>query len=84
MLATKANPISLLTAISHEKLIDWHKWIAWAMFILALVHTFPFVVYHMWKGDIVEQWNDGGIWVTGVVALIAQAWLTFASIPWLR
>lgn len=84
MLATKANPISLLTAISHEKLIDWHKWIAYAMFVLALVHTFPFVVYHMWMGDIVEQWNDGGLWVTGVVALIAQAWLTFASVPWLR
>lgn len=31
-----------------------------------------------------EQWNDGGTWVTGVVALLAQAWLTFASIPWLR
>lgn len=59
-------------------------WIAWAMFVLALVHTFPFIVYHIWLGDIVAQWNNGGIWVTGVVALLAQAWLTFASIPWLR
>lgn len=84
MLATKANPITLLTGISHELLNNWHAWAAWAMFVLALVHTFPFIVYHIRMGDIVEQWNDGGIWVTGVVTLLAQAWLTFASIPWLR
>ncbi|PCH03062.1 Riboflavin synthase-like beta-barrel [Penicillium occitanis (nom. inval.)] len=84
MLAVKANPITLLTGISHELLNNWHAWAAWAMFVLALVHTFPFIVYHIRMGDIVEQWNDGGIWVTGVVALLAQAWLTFASIPWLR
>lgn len=84
MLAAKANPITLLTGISHELLNNWHAWAAWAMFVLALVHTFPFIVYHIRMGDIVEQWNDGGLWVTGVVALLAQAWLTFASIPWLR
>ncbi|EED17376.1 ferric reductase transmembrane component, putative [Talaromyces stipitatus ATCC 10500] len=84
MLAAKASPITLLTGISHELLTNWHSWAAWAMFVLALVHTFPFIVYHIQMGDIVEQWNDGGLWVTGVVALLAQAWLTFGSIPWLR
>jgi ferric-chelate reductase len=54
------------------------------MFVLALIHTFPFIVFHIWKGDIVEQWSSGGVWVTGVVAIIAQAWLTFMSIPWIR
>lgn len=54
------------------------------MFVLALIHTFPFIVHHMWLGDIVTAWNSGGLWVTGVVALIAQAWLTFFSIRWLR
>ena len=54
------------------------------MFVLALVHTFPFIVFHVWKGDIVKQWYDGGVWVTGVVAIIAQAWLTFMSVPWIR
>ena len=84
VLGAKANPITALTGISHEKLNVWHNWIAWAMFVLALVHTFPFIVYHIWKGDILEQWNDGGVWVTGVVAIIAQAWLTFMSVPWIR
>ncbi|PWY89229.1 hypothetical protein BO70DRAFT_385316 [Aspergillus heteromorphus CBS 117.55] len=80
----KANPVSALTGISHEKLNLWHNWVAWAMYTLALVHTFPFIVFHIWKGDIVLQWNDGGVWVTGVVALLAQTWLTFLSIPWIR
>ncbi|WYZ44867.1 hypothetical protein EsH8_VIII_000183 [Colletotrichum jinshuiense] len=84
ILGAKANPISAVTGISHEKLNVWHNWVAWAMFALALVHTFPFIIFHMWKGDIVEQWNDGGMWVTGVIALLAQAWLTFMSIRWIR
>lgn len=84
ILGAKANPISTLTGISHEKLNIWHNWVAWAMFALALVHTFPFIVFHIWKGDIVKSFNDGGIWVTGVIALIAQAWLTFMSIRWIR
>lgn len=84
ILGAKTNPITLFTGISHEKLFVWHNWIAWAMFVLALVHTFPFIVYHVWLGDIKEQWTSGGVWVTGVVALIAQAWLTFMSIPWIR
>ncbi|KAJ5440976.1 hypothetical protein N7491_003382 [Penicillium cf. griseofulvum] len=84
VLGAKANPITALTGISHEKLNVWHNWVAWAMFVLALIHTFPFIVFHAWKGDLVASWNEGGVWVTGVVALIAQAWLTFMSIPWIR
>ena len=84
ILATKANLIASLVGTSHENLILWHIWVAWAMFVLALIHTFPFIVYHIWKGDIVSEWNSGGLWVTGVIALLAQAWLTFMSIRWLR
>ncbi|PYH83386.1 hypothetical protein BO82DRAFT_431096 [Aspergillus uvarum CBS 121591] len=84
VLGSKANPVSALTRIPHEKLNLWHGWLAWAMWVLALIHTFPFIIYHIWKGDLVYQWNDGGVWVTGVVALLAQTWLTVLSIPWLR
>lgn len=83
-MGTKANFISLVTGISHEKLNVFHNWVAWAMFVLALVHTFPFIIYHEWKGDIVENWEADGMWVTGVIALIAQAWLTFMSIRSIR
>lgn len=54
------------------------------MFVLALIHTFPFIIVHVKKGDLVMTWKTGGVWVTGVVALLAQAWLTFMSVPWIR
>ena len=41
-LAGKANVISLLTGISHEKLNVIHRWVAWTSFGLAWVHTIPF------------------------------------------
>lgn len=54
------------------------------MFVLALVHTFPFIVYHIQQGDMVEQWNTEVTYWTGVVALIAQGYLTFMSFPLIR
>lgn len=50
------------------------------MFVLALVHTLPFIVYHIWKGDMVEQWKTSVVYWTGVVALVAQGYLTIMSI----
>lgn len=36
-----------LTGIFHEKLMVFHRWTSWAMFVLVLVHTFPFIVVHI-------------------------------------
>ncbi|KAJ0295265.1 hypothetical protein COL922a_014064, partial [Colletotrichum nupharicola] len=83
-LGAKSSPITTLTSISSEKLNIWHAWVGWAMYVLALVHTFPFIVFHIWKGDIVNEFKTGGVWVTGVTALLAQTWLTLLSIPWIR
>ncbi|CEN59848.1 hypothetical protein ASPCAL02289 [Aspergillus calidoustus] len=83
-LGAKSSPITTLTSISSEKLNIWHAWVGWAMYVLALVHTFPFIVFHIWKGDIVSEFKTGGVWVTGVIALLAQTWLTLLSIPWIR
>lgn len=83
--STKANWITLLTGISHEKLQVLHRWTAYAFFILALMHTFPFIVYHIRFHDMVMQFTMGNIFYwTGIVALIFQAWLTFASFGPLR
>lgn len=54
------------------------------MLVLALVHTFPFIVYHIWAGDIVMNWNMEGLWLTGVIALLAQTWMTVMSIRSIR
>lgn len=54
------------------------------MFILALVHTFPFIVYNIQMGDMVEEWRTSVVYWTGVVAIIAQAYLTIMSLPCIR
>lgn len=83
-LGSKASFVTAVTGVSHERLTRWHAWASWAMFVLGLVHSFPFIVYHRWAGDLVYQWNNGGTWVTGVLMLVFEAWLTFASLPSLR
>jgi ferric-chelate reductase len=74
----------MLTGVPHEKLQVFHHWTSYAMFILALVHTFPFIIYHIDKGDMVKQWNTSVTYWTGVAALIPQAYLTVMSLPAIR
>ncbi|KAE9364460.1 putative ferric-chelate reductase [Stipitochalara longipes BDJ] len=78
--ATKTNWITLFTGVSHERLQVFHRWIAYAFFILALLHTFPFIVYHIRWHDMESHFASNLIFYwTGIVALFFQAWLTFAS-----
>ncbi|EMR65091.1 putative ferric reductase transmembrane protein [Eutypa lata UCREL1] len=76
--------IASLTGVSHERLIVFHNWVGWAMFALALIHTFPFIIFHNWKGDMVTMWNTSVVYWTGVVALIAQTYLQFFSLRFIR
>ncbi|KAJ5635172.1 uncharacterized protein N7484_008485 [Penicillium longicatenatum] len=78
--ATKTSWITFVTGVSHEKLQVFHRWISYAFFVLALMHTFPFIVYHIRFHDMVMQVEMSLIFYwTGIVAIIFQAWLTFAS-----
>ncbi|KKY13387.1 putative ferric-chelate reductase [Diplodia seriata] len=79
VLAAKANWVTALTGVSHEKLQVFHRWSSYAMFILALIHTFPFIVYHIWIGDMKKKWKTDMVYWTGVVALIFQTYLTVMS-----
>ena len=83
-LAAKENPISLLTRVAYEKLNVFHRWLSWAMYALALVHTFPFIVYHRKQGDMGKQWGTSAYYWTGVIALLAQSWLSFMSLGPIR
>lgn len=49
-LAGKANFVTLLTGISHEKLNVVHRWVAWMTFALSLVHTIPFFIASVREG----------------------------------
>ncbi|KAK7985580.1 ferric-chelate reductase [Apiospora saccharicola] len=84
ILSTKANMIATLTGVSHEKLIIFHNWTGWAMFVLSLVHTFPFIVVHLQQGDMAMQWNMSIFYWSGVVALVAQTYLQFMSLSFIR
>ncbi|KAL2832459.1 ferric reductase NAD binding domain-containing protein [Aspergillus cavernicola] len=84
VLGTKANLISVLTGIAHEKLQVFHHWTSYAMFVLALVHTFPFIIYNISQGGIMEEWRTSMFYWTGVAALLPQAWLTCMSFSAIR
>ncbi|KAF2024971.1 hypothetical protein EK21DRAFT_77608 [Setomelanomma holmii] len=79
--ASKTNWITLVTGVSHENIQVFHRWSAYAFFLLALMHTFPFIVYHIkWHDMVMEVTMMSTLFYwTGIVALILQAWLTFAS-----
>lgn len=47
-LGMKANIISLLTGIGHERLNVLHRWLAYICLFLSLVHTIPFYVTPVW------------------------------------
>jgi hypothetical protein len=46
----KANFITILTGIGHEKLNILHHWTAWACLALSVVHTIPFIVAPLRNG----------------------------------
>lgn len=78
--ATKTNWITLVTGVSHEKLQVFHRWIAYAFFILSLMHTFPFIVFHIRSHDMEAYFTESLLFFwTGIVAIVFQAWLTFGS-----
>jgi hypothetical protein len=43
-LAGKANAVTLLTGVSHERLNVIHRWVGWMTLALSLLHTIPFIV----------------------------------------
>jgi hypothetical protein len=47
-LSMKANFISMLTGIGHERLNVLHRWAAYICLALALIHTIPFYVTPIW------------------------------------
>ncbi len=47
-LSMKANFISILTGIGHERLNVLHRWAAYICMILALIHTIPFYITPIW------------------------------------
>ncbi|RPB24208.1 hypothetical protein L211DRAFT_215110 [Terfezia boudieri ATCC MYA-4762] len=95
-LGMKANWISLVTGVGHERLNVLHRWLGLLCLFFSLVHTIPFLVEPV-KGD----WGDGtGSWAAlrdkllygkgsiyywnGFAALGCILWMNIASLPFFR
>lgn len=51
-LSGKANLVTLLTGLGHEKLNIFHRWVGWSIFGLSVAHTVPFLVAPMRDGGL--------------------------------
>lgn len=47
-LSMKANFITMLTGIHHERLNVLHRWLAYICLVLSLIHTIPFYITPVW------------------------------------
>lgn len=67
-LSMKANFISMLTGIGHERLNVLHRWGGWLFLFLSLVHTIPFYVTPIWdRGGyaVFRSYFNTGIYIYG-------------------
>jgi predicted ferric reductase len=93
-LAGKANIITLLTGISHERLNVVHQWVAWISFILSLFHTIPYFLQSAWDApfygrSITENvklqfyvyGTIGGTEVSYLIAWILTNLLKYSGVP---
>lgn len=88
-LSMKANMITMLTGIGHERLNVLHRWAGYICLLLALIHTVPFYITPVWdQGALVvfQSYFSGQYYVygTGVAALVPLLFLCVHSLPFLR
>ena len=88
-LSMKANMISMLTGIGHERLNVLHRWGGYLCLLLSLIHTIPFYIAPLWDqgGFAVFQSYFSGqyyIYLTGIAALVPLGFLCIHSLPFFR
>ncbi|KAF7507173.1 hypothetical protein GJ744_010855 [Endocarpon pusillum] len=88
-LSMKANFITFLTGIGHERLNVLHRWGGYLCLLMALIHTVPFYIqahrdrggFETYKLYFTQQYY---IFTTGIAALVPLAFLCIHSLPFLR
>ncbi|UPX15984.1 uncharacterized protein EKO05_0006412 [Ascochyta rabiei] len=89
-LSMKANLITIVTGISHERLNVLHRWAAYLCLVLSILHTVPFYVTPIWeKGarKVFESFfQQSGFYAygTGIAAFVPLCFLCTHSIAPLR
>ncbi|RMD44450.1 hypothetical protein DV735_g745, partial [Chaetothyriales sp. CBS 134920] len=88
LLSGKANLVTMLTGIGHEKLNIFHRWVGWICFLLAVAHTIPFIVAPLKDGGYkalhAQFYKPGGLEYTGTPTLAILFGILVLSIPWFR
>ncbi|KKK12028.1 hypothetical protein P175DRAFT_0495271 [Aspergillus ochraceoroseus IBT 24754] len=88
-LSTRANFISMLTGIGHERLNVLHRWGGYICLFLSLIHMIPFYIMPIWEDGMLiyyQQYLPRNIYVygTGLAAFVPLAFLCIHSLPILR
>ncbi|KAL4874829.1 ferric reductase NAD binding domain-containing protein [Aspergillus karnatakaensis] len=88
-LSTRANFISMLTGIGHERLNVLHRWAGYICLFLSLIHMIPFYIQPIWEHGMLvvyQQYLPSNIYVygTGLSAFVPLAFLCVHSLPILR
>ncbi|EEH43137.1 uncharacterized protein PADG_07957 [Paracoccidioides brasiliensis Pb18] len=88
-LSSKANFISLITGIGHERLNVLHRWAGYLCLFLSLVHMIPFYITPVWGDNalpLYEQLRRGNMYIygTGLAAFVPLCFLCVHSLPVLR
>ncbi|TVY88172.1 Ferric/cupric reductase transmembrane component, partial [Lachnellula willkommii] len=88
----KANLISMITGIGHERLGVFHRWGGYLCLFLSLVHAVPFYIQPVWDDGGLSIYQklypfsngSGYIYGTGIACLVPLGWLCVGSLPFLR
>lgn len=87
-LSTKANVLSLLTGLGHERLNVVHRWAGYICLFLSLIHTIPFFITPIWVDGAVRNYKllprNIYIYGTGLSCLAPLVFLCIHSLPSLR
>ncbi|KAL9610914.1 MAG: hypothetical protein Q9167_004392 [Letrouitia subvulpina] len=88
-LSMKANLITFLTGIGHERLNVLHRWGGYICLFLSLVHTIPFYISPAWDQgglQVFKNYFRGQTYIygTGIAALVPLLFLCVHSLPFLR
>ena len=88
-LSMKANIISVMTGLGHERLNVLHRWAAYICLGLAVLHTIPFYAQPLWDpagfAAFKTYFNQPYyIYTTGIAALAPLGFLCIHSLPFIR
>lgn len=89
-MSMKANLVSMLTGISHERLNVFHRWGGYLCLFLSLVHAVPFYMHKERDPPGYAQFkllfpnSSGYTFGTGIACLVPLGWLCIGSLPILR